>query len=67
MGLTEILTASLIEQRLEESGLKVGGVQLQTYEELAELGEAHTRVVYGLAGYRRKEAKLRFKYYQVCY
>jgi len=53
-----ILTASLMEQGLRDVAEELAEYSRRHRRELAELSEAHTRAVYGLAGYGRREAEL---------
>jgi len=53
-----ILTASLVEQGLRNVAEELAVYSRRHRRVLAELSEACTRAVYGLAGYVRREAEL---------
>ena len=57
-GLLGILSASLLEQGLEEEARVISNYVRKHRRELAELAEAHTRAIYGIFEYGEREAKL---------
>ncbi len=56
-----LLAAALMEQGVEDLAREVADYVRRHRRELAELSDAHTRAVYGLAGYGEREARLLLK------
>jgi len=56
-----ILVSALIEEGLEEEAREVADYVRRHRRELAELTEAHTRAVYGLIEYGRRESEILLK------